>query len=338
MPGPALRSAGAELDERRVREGDPLPELGEVDGIVSLGGEQNALDPALAAEAELLREAVARGVPVLGVCLGAQLLAHALGGTVRTLERRHLDWIELHALPAAAGDPVLGALPPGAHGVHWNEDGFDLPPGAVELLRSPAGSGEGFRAGERAWGVSHRGGERAASHRRKHPIRARRRVGTQGCDGVRRAGCLCAKAPAAVRVPTSSLARMLLTCRSTVRWLSTSCSAISLFELPTATSRSTSSSRGVRPPGRLPRIELSRAVTRSRSGAAPSSANPSRAAASSNPAESSSPRSRQALPSSVRTRASSYGASASCQAWQDWRRATSAASASPSASATAPRA
>ncbi len=151
--GPALRSAGAELDERRVREGDPLPELGEVDGIVSLGGEQNALDPALAAEAELLREAVARGVPVLGVCLGAQLLAHALGGTVRTLERRHLDWIELHALPAAAGDPVLGALPPGAHGVHWNEDGFDLPPGAVELLRSPAGSGEGFRAGERAWGV-----------------------------------------------------------------------------------------------------------------------------------------------------------------------------------------
>jgi GMP synthase (glutamine-hydrolysing) len=87
------------------------------------------------------------------VCLGAQLLAHALGGTVRKLPRRHVDWLELHALPAADGDPVLGALPPGAHAVHWNEDGFDLPPGAVELLRSPAGSGEGFRAGECAWGV-----------------------------------------------------------------------------------------------------------------------------------------------------------------------------------------
>ena len=90
---------------------------------------------------------------MLGVCLGAQLLAHALGGTVRRLARRHLDWIELCPLPAADGDPVLGSLPPGAHGVHWNEDGFDLPPGAVELLRSPAGSGEGFRAGDSAWGV-----------------------------------------------------------------------------------------------------------------------------------------------------------------------------------------
>ena len=56
------------------------------------------------------------------------LLAHAHGGEVRKLARRHLDWLELHALPAADGDPVLGSLPPGAAGVHWNEDGFSLPP------------------------------------------------------------------------------------------------------------------------------------------------------------------------------------------------------------------
>ena len=151
--GAALRGAGARLDERHLRDGDPLPELGEVDGIVSLGGEQNALDPALAAEAELLREATAGGVPVLGVCLGAQLLAHALGGEVRRLPRRHVAWPALEPLPAAAGDPVLGALPPGAAGVHWNEDGFTPPPGAVELLRPPRGSGEGFRAGPSSWGV-----------------------------------------------------------------------------------------------------------------------------------------------------------------------------------------
>jgi GMP synthase (glutamine-hydrolysing) len=151
--GPALRGAGLRLDERFLRAGDPLPELAEIDGIVVLGGEQTAVDPDLEPQATLLREATERGVPVLGVCLGAQLLAHALGGEVRRLERRHLDWLELRPLPAAEGDPVLGALPPGAAGIHWNEDGFALPGGAVELLASPAGSGEGFRGGERSWGV-----------------------------------------------------------------------------------------------------------------------------------------------------------------------------------------
>ncbi len=151
--GPVLREAGMKLDERFARRGDPLPAPAEADGIIVLGGEQNALDPGLAEQAALLRDATAQGVPVLGVCLGAQLLAHAHGGEVRRLPRRHLDWAELRALPAAEGDPVLGALPRGAAGVYWNEDGFSLPAGAVELLRSPAGSGEGFRIGERAWGV-----------------------------------------------------------------------------------------------------------------------------------------------------------------------------------------
>ena len=151
--GRALREAGVALDERFLRAGDPLPAPGETDGIVVLGGEQTAPDPALAPQAALLRDATALGVPVLGICLGAQLLAHAHGGEVRRLARRHLDWLELEPLPAADGDPVLGSLPPGAAGVHWNEDGFALPAGAVELLRSPAGTGEGFRIGERSWGV-----------------------------------------------------------------------------------------------------------------------------------------------------------------------------------------
>jgi GMP synthase (glutamine-hydrolysing) len=154
---PALRSSGAELDERRLLDGDPLPAVGEADGIVALGGDQSVRDidrdPLLAAEAELLRDAAVRGVPVLGVCLGAQLLAHALGGSVARLPRRMIEWAPIEPLPAAADDPVLGALPAGAMALHWNEDGFEPPPGAVELLRRPAGSGEGFRYGDRAWGV-----------------------------------------------------------------------------------------------------------------------------------------------------------------------------------------
>ncbi len=128
-----------------------LPDL-DVDGIVSLGGEQAAWDPGLEEEAELLREAVAREIPVLGVCLGAQLLSRAHGGENLRLPRRLVTWAPITVLDA--DDPVLGAIPPGAHALHWNEDGFEPPPGAVEVLQRPRGGrAEGFRIGRLAWGV-----------------------------------------------------------------------------------------------------------------------------------------------------------------------------------------
>ena len=155
--GAVLGAAGVVLDERDVRRGEPLPDLTEVDGILSLGGEQSVVDideePGLGAEAALLRAAVEREVPVLGVCLGGQLLAHALGGQVRRRPRRLVAWVALEALPAAREDPLLGALPDGAAGLHFNEDGVELPPGAVELLRGPGHGAEAFRVGARAWGV-----------------------------------------------------------------------------------------------------------------------------------------------------------------------------------------
>ena len=155
--GAVLDGAGVMLDERDVRRGDQLPSLSEVDGILSLGGEQSVLDidrePGLTAEAALLRAAVEDGVPVLGVCLGGQLLAHALGGRVRRRPRRLVAWVPLAVLPAADGDPLLGALPDGAAGLHFNEDGIELPPIAVELLGGPGHGAEGFRVGPCAWGV-----------------------------------------------------------------------------------------------------------------------------------------------------------------------------------------
>jgi GMP synthase-like glutamine amidotransferase len=155
--GTALRAGGAELDERRLLAGDPLPELDEFDGLLSLGGDQSvrdiARDPLMGAEAALLRDAVERGVPVLGVCLGAQLLAHALGGSVERLPKRMVEWAPITVLDAAAGDPVMGALPRGAMALHWNEDGYEPPPGAVELLGRVGAGGEAFRYGDHAWGV-----------------------------------------------------------------------------------------------------------------------------------------------------------------------------------------
>jgi GMP synthase (glutamine-hydrolysing) len=131
--GPALRDV--QLEEHF----GTLPVLGQIDGIVSFGGEESVLDGGLEAEAALLREAVAADVPVLGVCLGAQLLAHALGGTVVRRPRRLVAWT-----------PLVGEWE--GYGLHWNEDGFEPPPGAVELLQRPDGFCEAFRV-QRAVGV-----------------------------------------------------------------------------------------------------------------------------------------------------------------------------------------
>jgi GMP synthase (glutamine-hydrolysing) len=152
-----LRAAGLDLDERTVAAEADLPALDAVDGILSFGGTQSArdarTDPALGAEVAWLREAVAAGVPVLGVCLGAQLLACSLGARVSRSPRRTIAWRWLEPLPAATGDALVGELPTPVPALHWNEDVFDLPPGATELFARAGDGVEGFRAGERAWGV-----------------------------------------------------------------------------------------------------------------------------------------------------------------------------------------
>jgi len=148
-PGAAMAALrDARLEHVHVLAGDPLPDLDAIDGLVSFGGAESVLDrlPALEREAELLREAVARGVPVLGVCLGAQLLADALGGSVYRLPRRAVRWVELSRI---ADDELV---PDRVWALHWNEDAIEPPPGAVELLDRGGLGCAAFRLGS-GWGV-----------------------------------------------------------------------------------------------------------------------------------------------------------------------------------------
>ena len=152
-----LRAAGLTIEEYNLARGDALPDLDRIDGLISFGGAQSAVDleaePALHTEANLLAQAVARDVPVLGLCLGAQLLARALGAAVRRAPRRTVAWRQLERLRGANGDPLFRALPPLIPALHWNEDVFDLPPGAVELLGPRVDGVEAFRAGRSAYGL-----------------------------------------------------------------------------------------------------------------------------------------------------------------------------------------
>jgi GMP synthase (glutamine-hydrolysing) len=144
---------GVEVRTVRPLAGDALPSHDEVTGVLAMGGPMNVDEverhPGLAAEREWLAAAVGRGMPVLGVCLGAQLLARALGAEVRPGERKEIGFAAVEVFDA--GDPVLGGLAPGAEVLHWHGDVFDLPEGATRLARSAPTRTQAFRLGN-AWG------------------------------------------------------------------------------------------------------------------------------------------------------------------------------------------
>lgn len=153
-----LGAAGWRLDVRRAFAGDPLPpDLEGHGGLVVLGGFMSVHDqadfPHLARAEDLIRLAVARGLPTLGVCLGAQLIAKAFGARVAPNRVKEIGVDRVTLTAAGAADPLFAGLGPEVPVFQWHGDTFDLPPGGVLLAESPACRHQAFRLGPNAYGL-----------------------------------------------------------------------------------------------------------------------------------------------------------------------------------------
>jgi GMP synthase-like glutamine amidotransferase len=159
----ALVASGVEVDTRRVFAGDPVPILHSgvdagFDGLVVMGGPMSAASdqdfPTRRAELSLIAGAIARGVPTLGVCLGAQLVALASGGSVyQGAAGPEIGWGPVELLAECADDPLLSGLAPSLTVLHWHGDTFDLPPDSRRLIRNATYDNQAFRVGQAAWGL-----------------------------------------------------------------------------------------------------------------------------------------------------------------------------------------
>jgi len=149
-----LEARGATVDVTRFYQNATLPEIESLDLIIIMGGPMSVNDdarlPWLRDEKSFIAEALARNVPVVGVCLGAQLIANVLGARVYPNEHKEIGWFDVTARPCREG--VL-PLPDREKLFPWHGDTFELPADSVWLASSEACANQAFRYGSRVVGL-----------------------------------------------------------------------------------------------------------------------------------------------------------------------------------------
>ena len=153
----AIRARGIELDEWLMPEQpQPPSDPSSYDAVMTFGGamhsEQEADHPWLRPQKELLAALIENGTPLLGACLGAQILCEAAGGQVRKMAEPEIAWIDVEVTAEGEGDPLLAPMAPGFPGFNWHSYECLPPDGSVVLARSERCI-QAYRVGERVWGI-----------------------------------------------------------------------------------------------------------------------------------------------------------------------------------------
>jgi GMP synthase (glutamine-hydrolysing) len=153
----AMAARGVELDRWMIAEtGEPPADPFGYDAVMTFGGAmhpvQDDLFPWMPTEKELLRELLERDMPLLGACLGSQLLGGAAAAEPQRASEPEIGWLDVELTAEGLNDPLLAPLAPGFTGFQWHSYAVPLPPGAVALARSPVCL-QAWRVGERAYGI-----------------------------------------------------------------------------------------------------------------------------------------------------------------------------------------
>lgn len=157
LVGDTLRARDAALDIRMPHHGEALPDTpAGFDGLVVLGGPMHAGDdaghPAFPPMLALIRRFHGQAKPVLGVCLGAQLISRAFGGGVWPFGGLEIGYLPVRMTPAGRRDPLLKGLAPELRIMQLHEDSFDIPVGAVRLMSNGICANQGLRVGWTTYG------------------------------------------------------------------------------------------------------------------------------------------------------------------------------------------
>jgi GMP synthase-like glutamine amidotransferase len=160
-----LEASGYEITGTKFFESVKYPNLKEIDLLVILGGPMSVNDKdkfsCLASEKQFIHESINSGKPVLGICLGAQLIASALGARVYRNSVKEIGWFPIYGI--SSNNKSIFSFPPSVKVFHWHGETFDLPSGATRLAKSDVCENQAFQFGNSIIGVHTNGGRNLVS-------------------------------------------------------------------------------------------------------------------------------------------------------------------------------